>query len=969
MHYLCLAFLFMKKSISLLILWLTVGCQSLFAQYVVNGSDPGNTRWLQLRSPHYTLIYPEEIDSLARSYLSLMEEVRSAVMDPLLIQPRPIPVILHPYTCFSNGMVTWAPKRVELYSTPPTDGYPENWERQLAIHESRHVGQVSHYEQGIWKYLSFLLGEQATGIGLGIYVPGWFLEGDAVVAETAISPIRAGRGRNAEFSQYLRTAYLNGDYRRWKQYNLGSFRHYTPNKYVIGYYQSAFSALVADNPTEPGVFLSNMVDNWYRMGLIFPDNASIFQASQAWLTDYWRQEQEKRGPMTQPRRLPTPSQRYYTDYRYPSRIATGKYRDRILVLKSGMQHSHTLIALDTCGKEHHLKAFSPYSGPLHNDGNSLYWSEIIPDIRWEQRSWSDLYRYDFNTARTERLTHRQRLFHPVPSSEGTLAIEYPVTGSSFLVWLDRQGAVLRRMEAPMKGQIREIALLSGETVYATIVMDQGLGLYHVEAGKWICDIAPQGQTFQQMIAHQGKLHFSSDINGVLNLYTWDPLARQLTRTTEATYGASDPFPLSDGLLYADYTHEGYRPAFLKNTGQIREIQDPCDPYRDALADTLSQWYAPWTDTLSYSTERYRNPEQFPSERYHKATHLFRFHSWAPVYYHIDRITSMSFEELYEAVALGATAYSQNSLGTALTMVGYSYHDGFHSGHAQFSYSGWWPVIELSTDINDRNRINNRLQWQQDEGNLALVMNRSILKTLAVDASARIYVPLNLSRGGWLRGLVPQINYHFTNDRWWLPEATSFHYRHQLTYGLSYYQHRYPATSNIFPRWGWGINLHYGHTLTTEDLFGQAAYAKVFGYLPGLLPNQGLKLSVAGQTQIVDDEFFYFGSFADLPRGFKNRFPAGHYLLGTADYAIPVYLGDINVTPLIYLKRLQVIPFFDAAWESITDDWMSSFGADLLFDFNLVEFSIPLCAGVRYARQWHGRGPSPDSFQLLFNLSL
>lgn len=958
-----------KLTLSCLILLLLIGwTPSLTAQYVVNGSDPANTRWSQLSSPNYCLIYPEEIDSLARSYLSLLEEARAGVMDPLLIQPKPIPVILHPYNCYSNGMVTWAPKRMELYSTPPTNGYPENWERQLAIHESRHVGQCSHYEQGLWKTLSYILGEQTTGIGLAIYVPGWFLEGDAVVAETALSPIQSGRGRNAEFSQYLRAAYLNEDYRRWKQYNLGSFRHYTPNKYVIGYYQSAFSTQLTNDVHEPGHFLKNMVDNWYRFSLIFPDNEAIFRQSQRWLTDYWRSEQEKRGPITDPELLPTPKNRYYTDYRYPTPIPSGKHQGKVAVLKSGMQHSASLVALDASGKERHLKSFSPYNGPLRLDSTFLYWSEIIPDIRWEQRSWSDLYRYDFSTGKTQRLTHRQRLFNPIPMADGLVAIEYPVNGSSYVVWLNNQGERIQQVEAPERGQIREIAAL-GQALYALVIVENGLGLYHWSHEQWHCDLAPQGQTFQEMVSDGNVLYFASDLNGVLNLYSWDPKTQELIRRTEARYGASDPHPMDSTLLYAEYTHHGYRPAQLPTSRQIAEHQDPTQPAIDSLATYLSQLYQPWSDTLQFSTERYRDPEAFPAKRYKKAAHLFRFHSWAPVYYHVDRIMSMSFERLYEIAGLGVTAYSQNSLGTALTMVGYSYHEGFHAAHAQFTYRGWWPVIELTADYNDRNR-NEQIIHQVSENKY--VCSNQTTSTPALDASVRAYVPINLSRGGWTRGLIPQINYKFSNDHYYLPQEPWLHYKHQVIYGLTYYQNRYIPQSALFPRWGFGINLAYGHTLSTDQLFGHAAYAKIFAYLPGIVPTQGLKLSIAGQTQIVrKNNLFYFGSFAELPRGFHDRFPTGDYLLGTIDYAIPIYLGDINLTSLLYLKRLQVIPFVDAAWENSSKSWMSSYGTDLLFDFNIVEFSIPLSAGVRYARMDQGRNPqeNPNVFQFLFSVSL
>ena len=78
--------------------------------------------------------------------------------------------------------------------------------------------------------------------------------------------------------------------------------------------------------------------------------------------------------------------------------------------------------------------------------------------------------------------------------------------------------------------------------------------------------------------------------------------------------------------------------------------------------------------------------------------------------------------------------------------------------------------------------------------------------------------------------------------------------------------------------------------------------------------------------------------------------------------------------MLYLKRLQLIPFCDAAcFQSKDKTWnpMLSYGADVLLDFHVVEFGIPLSLGVRYARLGTGfdANTNPNTFQFLFNFSL
>ena len=88
-------------------------------------------------------------------------------------------------------------------------------------------------------------------------------------------------------------------------------------------------------------------------------------------------------------------------------------------------------------------------------------------------------------------------------------------------------------------------------------------------------------------------------------------------------------------------------------------------------------------------------------------------------------------------------------------------------------------------------------------------------------------------------------------------------------------------------------------------------------------------------------------------------------MATADYAIPIYLGDVSIGPLAYLKQLQIIPFFDYArvdfyrrWGGMMGfysgshyQWESrySFGADVMLQCHLLRIGFPMYIGVRYAR--------------------
>ena len=105
------------------------------AQYFSLGDDPGGTKWQQLSTPSYDVIYPRGMDSLAFDYAFNLEKYRPLSLWGMSAVGKRMPVILHPYNATPNGMVMWAPKRIEMLTTP--DGYSPSavpWSRHLAIH-------------------------------------------------------------------------------------------------------------------------------------------------------------------------------------------------------------------------------------------------------------------------------------------------------------------------------------------------------------------------------------------------------------------------------------------------------------------------------------------------------------------------------------------------------------------------------------------------------------------------------------------------------------------------------------------------------------------------------------------------------------------------------------------------------------------------------------------------------------------
>ena len=325
----------------------------LNAQFFSTGSDPARAKWMYIETADHKIIYPREIDSLARRYAFYSEHLRDAVFAPLRSNPSKSDIVLHPYNLMSNGMVGWAPKRIELITRPPWDSeYHAEWAKHLVIHELRHLAQVNKFERGIFKPLGWLIGEQAAAIGVGLYMNTWKLEGDAVVAETALTS--AGRGRDPDHLMYFRAAFLNNDFRRWHRWTMGSYKDYVPDVYSFGYMMSSFIRFNSGNYYYLDEITKRIVNRFYNpwaergayrdfTGMTKKEN---FESLKIVMTSRWSEEDSLRGELT-PFEVVNKNHKEFTSYLNLTEIES----DTTIALKSDLGRIRRLVKINPGGEE------------------------------------------------------------------------------------------------------------------------------------------------------------------------------------------------------------------------------------------------------------------------------------------------------------------------------------------------------------------------------------------------------------------------------------------------------------------------------------------------------------------------------------------------------------------------------------------------------------------------------------------
>ena len=148
------------------------------------------------------------------------------------------PVILTSSDMKYNGYVSLPPRKSVWSGTPVAEDLPAmGWLDLLALHEVRHMVQYDTLMRRLNRVLYLLGGESAYSVGLYWGIPGWYLEGDAVGAETAYSD--SGRGRDPLFYQHIREIILEEDFSYQKMVNR-SYKDYVPNEYELGYFLTSY---------------------------------------------------------------------------------------------------------------------------------------------------------------------------------------------------------------------------------------------------------------------------------------------------------------------------------------------------------------------------------------------------------------------------------------------------------------------------------------------------------------------------------------------------------------------------------------------------------------------------------------------------------------------------------------------------------------------------------------------------------
>jgi hypothetical protein len=972
----------LQKKSALFSLFLLISITTL-GQYYNLGQDPASIRWRQINSSHFRLVFPADFEVQAQRMMNILDCVYSADSKTLAHNASKIPFIFHTSDITPNAFTIWAPKRIELFTCSSQNTYTQNWMEQLAIHEYRHAVQTDRMNRGLTKVFSYLLGEQAPAAVLGLYIPLWFMEGDAVCAETALS--HSGRGRVPNFEQDIRTQVLEKGSYKYDKAVFGSFRHFVPDQYALGYQivantrknygYTAWTTAMDEAAKKPYGITS------FSHGLkkaTGKTKVGLFNETMSQLGRLWK-EQAMKTTVTAFNKV-SPVSKIHTNYKYPHYLSDSM----VLAERSGMDDISRFVIINSKGREKVIftpgffstDAFSIQIGTgFKETGNKpgvftadnitisnglIAWTEKVADPRWENRTYSVIKLYDFSTGASRQLTEKSRLFVPSLSPDGTrlAAISVSNDNTSSLLIIDVNSGMVTDTLLSARGDFLLTPSWSpdGKSIVYMILKKQGKSIALIDLKSRISKtiVAPTFTEISNPVFAEGYILFNGSWSGIENICAVSLKDNAIYQVTSSAYGAcnADYNSATSCIVYSDYQAEGYQIAEAKfNPDKLIPIRAVADN-SVKLYESLVKEEEAIIDSTTIGNK------QYTSEKYSKIGHLFRFHSWAPLSVNPDNGT----------VNYGISFMSQNDLSTVTVQAGYEWDNTMRTGRtrASVNFAAWYPVIDISASTGKKagyDRYNNGQV-------IRYTYNENLLST-------GIRLPLLYSQGKYYTRLEPSVNSEIIYD------YNNYSANPQKMEGLTnVLQYRFftshyikQSTRDVYPKWGQTLDLNYRHSpFSSGNDMGFIAGASSFLFFPGLARHHGIKLYAAYQQRPSDYNYdtqaqksYLFSNIISVPRGFNTNeevrsiFEQQKLISLSANYKFPFLYPDLALGPFIYLKRLKANLFYDYAHSVFASVpvYYQSTGVEISSDMNIIRFLFPFDLGIRV-------GYKPDTRKLFYD---
>ncbi len=900
--------------------------------------SPGLT-WHQIVTPHFTVIFRDSLVDDARRAATLLERAYEPLTQTLGKKPERIPVLLAGQSLIPNAFVSWFPRRTIWHPLPKPSADlagPIEWYNLLAVHEGRHIAQERHMRSGMIGLASRVFGDEATALLAGrLYFPDWLWEGDAVGSETALT--QGGRGRQPSFMSRVRVMRLTGQpyphYPAW----LRSYRTYYPGTYELGYLLTTHARRTygpdvwarvirraTRNPLTPfALSMALASETGKSLGELHRD--AVAEADSLWGAQAARLQETAAVSRTRARTG-------FHIWHWPQYASDGS----IVTAYTDLDNITPLVRIDSAGNEQTLLRHFPARGefPFHVAADRVIWIEYDVHPRWGELDYLTIKEFDLATRRLRTVRAGTRIYSVALSPDGTriAALEMTPSRHSRLVVLDALSGDTRRGYPNAEHHFLAWPAWSEDGRHISLVAidkSRGNALVRLDTATLVADtlIPWTFDAISRPVEHGGRVYYGSPRSGIDNIHAVDIATRTQSQVTSRKFGAYHADVASragrDVLLFRDYGAHG---------DEIAEAA--VDPATWPVASNGGQADAEFAKPLAAQEGAIVTLDSaiaWPIQPYRGLGRMFDVHSLA--LFPGNDIDPWILQ-----------VYSRNVLNTLGATAAYRFNPVRHTHgfDAGVSYAGRFPIFDAGV------RIGTDASTYDDSTGSAVPFTR---RERSATVTAR--VPLTAVRGLAVQRLLAAASLSHTqiDDQ---PVAFALDNNNGVLRTADYTvftSHSEPAAYRDLVGTGAYALGRYRHTPLGGDYKGHTyllqAGASVRGVGP--LAHHGLSAITALEEQRPTN--YAYSSVFPFARGYEARARYRLWRAG-ASYALPLWYPDLNVGPLLFVRRLQAEGFGDysvgysAGGRNKT--FYRSAGVELTADF--VPFSINQTwrVGVRYS---------------------
>jgi hypothetical protein len=897
-----------------------------------------NERWQRIRTAHYDIIFLANMVREAQHMANTLETLYVPVSNSLYVAPKRIPIILKSQITISNGMTTMGPPRRGEFFTFPTQDYKflctNDWLNLLAVHELRHVAQFD-----------------AILPNLTLYMPhwDWFLEGDAVGIETALST--GGRGRSPYFELLYKVNLLErGGFSYYKQM-LGSLNHQIPDHYRLGYFMTTYLRrkygrnILHELINEPSIFYRILRKNGLLQivnpfGLYIKCKkltgrtlTEIYEDTNAEIKTLWT-NQLKGLKISSFHPLHSRESEDYTDYTYPQPTEEG-----IIVLKSGISTPSQFVEINEKAQENII--CTPAS--LNEDAkfsitkNKIIWLGNRYSISRKDKVYTTIQSYDQQAKKFKTIVQNSRYSAVDLSPDATqiVAFETDESYNHRIVILDAEnGKVIHTFPNPENYYYLTPTWSSdGENIIAVRHLNNKatISIINPKTGSSKDILSPTEELIGCPILDGTYVYYNSAYSGIDNIYAININTKQKFQVTSSKYGAYNPAISKNGkwLLYNDFGKDGM------NAVKVSIAPTQWTPI-EQVEDRTIRYYEPLITQENNADILSKIPDTtYPIEEY---TAWKNFNNVRP------QLEGIS-DELANTKACGIVIrdlLGKYELVFPAIGYGFSFFELFSNSQekklalfTRYTYRGWYPVITsdfMLVATSATNKIESNVETKEStEPEI-----EQYIREVFLDKKFRLSLNKDYI---WNAG---EYRYNFS---WKTSLTARSYFGSKMNYFIQNYTIRFYTSFPICPRYGannlsrdiytpWGQQLLISYHHTPYGGIPVNVYdTELKFYFPGLLKHHSLCLSLAYKLNIIPFPHISRGSRCGEANTMKQPITI------SVDYAFPIAYPNFEQIPFSVLQRLRGNLFYDCVYNTHAALPSHTIGIDFILDLPWLNIGI------------------------------